>query len=164
MNTSMTMKIKHFAIAFLAAAGLCSSPLVQAADSPSLAASVKTVLTNYMTIQAALAQDSLKGVPESAGAIVKAVKADQAKPLSADVARQAEDLSKAKDLAAARDAFQSLSDSLIKYLADHQINSHTYDEVYCPMQNASWLQTDPEVKNPYLGKSMLQCGVVRRTF
>jgi Cu(I)/Ag(I) efflux system membrane fusion protein len=164
MNTSMTMKIKYFALALLAAAGLCSNPLIRAADGSALAAPVKIVLTNYMAIQAALSADSLKGIPESAGAIVKAVKADQAKLLSADVAQQAEDISQAKDLAAARDAFKSLSDSLIKYLADHQVNSQTYDEVYCPMQNASWLQTDTDVKNPYLGKSMLQCGIVKRTF
>jgi hypothetical protein len=160
----MTMKITHLALAFLTAAGLCSAPLVRAADGSALAAPVKTVLTNYLTIQAALAADSLTGVAQSADAIVKTVNADPGKRLSADVAQQAQDLSKAKDLAAARDAFKSLSDSLIKYLADNRVHSQAYDEVYCPMQNASWLQTDTDVKNPYLGKSMLECGIVKRTF
>jgi Cu(I)/Ag(I) efflux system membrane fusion protein len=39
-------------------------------------------------------------------------------------------------------------------------------ELYCPMafgnQGATWLQSDPQVDNPYFGASMLRCGEVKR--
>jgi len=35
---------------------------------------------------------------------------------------------------------------------------------YCPMayneKGATWLSDDPEIKNPYFGKKMLECGEV----
>ena len=35
--------------------------------------------------------------------------------------------------------------------------------LHCPMAEADWLQLDRTVRNPYYGKSMLECGEVRRT-
>src|SRR6266536_4499130 len=103
---------------------------------------VKSVLDHYLIIQTELAKDSLKGVDEHANAIAKAVKGDDMKMFSADVAKQAETLAKAKDLKAAREAFKPLSASLIKYLADDKAAKGTYHEAYCPMVKASWLQKE----------------------
>ena len=119
---------------------------------------VKSVLDNYLKIQESLTKDSIKGVDEHAAAISKAVKGDDMKMLSPDVARQADTLATAKDLKAAREAFKPLSDSLIKYLADNKAGAGKYHEGYCPMAKASWLQTEKAVRNPYYGKSMLDCG------
>lgn len=94
-----------------------------AADKPALPPPVKAVLTNYFKIQVALAEDSLEGVPETANALAKIIKEDTTKTLSPDVARQAEAVAKAKDLEASREAFKPLSKSLIKYLAEHKVNS-----------------------------------------
>ncbi len=42
-------------------------------------------------------------------------------------------------------------------------NAHIYHE-YCPMayneKGASWLSDDAEIKNPYFGKKMIECGEV----
>ena len=78
--------------------------------------------------------------------------------LPSAVAKQAGLLAEAKDLKAARQAFKPLSTSLIKYLAQHKASKGVYHVVYCPMAEASWIQTGQEVKNPYLGKAMLDCG------
>jgi hypothetical protein len=32
------------------------------------------------------------------------------------------------------------------------------------MEEASWLQTGKEIKNPYVGESMPGCGIPKRTF
>ena len=122
---------------------------------------VKSVLDHYLKIQGELAKDSVKGVDEHAGAIAKAVKGDEMKMLSPDVAKQAETLARAKDLKAAREAFKPLSASLVKYLADSKAGIGTYHEAYCPMAKANWLQTGKAIKNPYMGKAMLNCGELK---
>jgi len=122
---------------------------------------VKSVLDHYLAIQNDLAKDSIKGVDEHANAIAKAVKSDDMKMLSPDVAAQAETLAKAKDLKAAREADKPLSASLIKYLKDNKAGKGVYHEAYCPMAKASWLQTEKSIKNPYMGKAMLDCGELR---
>ncbi len=122
---------------------------------------VKSVLDHYLKIQELLTKDSTKGVDEHAAAISKAVKGDEMKMLSPGVAKQADTLAQAKDLKAARDAFNPLSASLVKYLADHKAGQGTYHEAYCPMVKASWLQTGKAIRNPYMGKQMLSCGELR---
>jgi hypothetical protein len=120
---------------------------------------VKSVYGHYLKIQADLANDSLTGVAENANAIVGAVQGD-AKILPAEVGTQAKALAKAKDLSTARDAFKSLSDALIKYLADNKAKG-AYVKVYCPMARASWLQADKHVNNPYFGPAMSGCGEIQ---
>ena len=133
----------------------------KADDAAALMEPVKSVLDHYLEIQSDLAKDSIKGVDEHANAIAKAVKADDMKMLSLDVATQAEALAKAKDLKAAREADKPLSASLIKYLADNKAGKGMYHEAYCPMVKASWLQTEKTIKNPYMGKAMLGCGELK---
>ena len=122
---------------------------------------VKSVLDHYLMIQAGLAKDSIKGLDEHANAIAKAVKGDEMKMLSPDIAKQAEMVAKAKDLKAAREAFKPLSASLVKYLADNKAGKGVYHEAYCPMVKASWLQKEMEIKNPYMGKEMPTCGTLK---
>ena len=121
---------------------------------------VKSVYDHYLAIQADLANNSLTGVTDNANAIAKAVQGDSMKMLPEGTATEAETLAKASDLETARTAFKSLSDTLIKYLADHQ-SKDAYVQVYCPMARASWLQSDKNVKNPYMGKSMSECGEIK---
>jgi len=122
---------------------------------------VKSVYDNYLAIQKELAKDSLKGVDEHASAIAKAIKGDEMKMLSPDVAKQAITLAQAKDLKAAREAFNPLSASLVKYLADNKAGKGTYHGAYCPMVKASWLQKETQIRNPYMGKEMLTCGTLK---
>jgi hypothetical protein len=154
------MKPRLFAITVMAAAGLLSNTAVHADDS-ALMEPVKSVLDHYLMIQTNLANDSIQGLEEHASAISKAVKGDDMKMLSPDVAKQAEILAKATDLKAAREAFKPLSASLIKYLADNKAGKGTYHETFCPMVKASWLQIGTGIKNPYMGKAMLTCGELK---
>lgn len=155
------MKSKSLALILMAAAGLLFHPAASAADSPALMEPVKSVLDHYLMIQTELAKDSVKALDEHASAIAKAVKGDDTKTLSPEVARQAETLGKARDLKAAREAFKPLSASLVKFLGDNQAGKGMYHEAYCPMVKASWLQKEAEVRNPYMGKAMLTCGTLK---
>ena len=124
-------------------------------------APVQSVYDNYIRVQGALAQDSLKGVSTAATGMAKAIQGDSMKMLSPKVAQQAETLAKAQDLATARDAFKSLSDSLIQYLKDQEVPAGSYYVAYCPMAKASWLQTGKTILNPYMGASMAHCGQIK---
>jgi Cu(I)/Ag(I) efflux system membrane fusion protein len=154
------MNLKAVGTSMLAAASLFAIA-AQAADSSTFSEPVKSVYDNYLKIQGGLARDSIAGVKEHANAIAKAVRGDEMKKFPAVVANQAETLAGAGDLAAVRKAFKPLSDSLIKYLADNKAPKGTYYEVYCPMADASWLQAGKDVKNPYMGKAMPDCGVIK---
>jgi len=161
------MKLLKDTARFFLALALGAAPFAALAaedkkmDDSALMQPVKSVLDDYLNIQAELAKDSLKGVDEHASAISKAVKGDDMKMLSPDVAKQAETLAQAKDLKAARAAFKPLSASLVKYLADNKAGVGTYHEAWCPMVKASWLQTGTAIKNPYMGKQMLSCGELK---
>jgi hypothetical protein len=159
------MKLTKYTARLLLALAVIAAPGASfAADEKKMDAlmePVKSVYDHYLAIQKELAKDSIKGVDEHANAIAKAVKGDNMKMLSADVAAQAETLAKAKDLKAAREADKPLSASLIKYLADNKAGKGIYHEAYCPMVKASWLQTDKAIKNPYMGRAMLGCGELK---
>jgi hypothetical protein len=158
------MKLFKHSIRLFLAIALVALPFAsfatdeKVADNSALAQPVKSVLDHYLIIQAALATDLLKGVDENASAIAKAVRNDDRKMLSPDVATQAEALAKATDMETARAAFKPLSNSLIKYLADNKAGVGTYHEAFCPMARASWLQTENNIKNPYMGNAMSGCG------
>jgi len=156
-------QMKNSVHLFLALAALVAPVVAFAADTKNdaLMEPVKSVLDNYLAIQKELTKDSIKAVDQYAAAISKAVKGDDMKMLSPDVAKQADTLAAAKDIKAAREAFKHLSASLVKYLADNKAGKGTYHEAYCPMAKASWLQTEKEVRNPYYGKSMLDCGELK---
>lgn len=150
-------KMKIILLAAMVA--LLGSGVGRAADNSALTGPVKSVYDDYLKIQASLANDSMTGVADSANAIAKAVQGD-AKALPASVATEAENLAKASGLRSARAAFRPLSDSLIKYLADHKATD-AYVQVYCPMARASWLQAGKTVNNPYFGQAMANCGEIQ---
>jgi hypothetical protein len=160
-STGEKIMIKRLSLTLGAAAAILFSGSTRAADNPALMEPVKSVYDHYLAIQTALAKDSTKEVDVHANAIAKAVKGDDMKMLPVKVAKEAEDLAKAKDLKGARAAFKPLSASLIKYLADHKAKGGAYQEAYCPMVKASWLQSGKEIKNPYMGSEMLDCGVLK---
>ncbi|MGD1086120.1 MAG: DUF3347 domain-containing protein [Verrucomicrobiota bacterium] len=152
------MKLASFATILMAAFAFLTPAR---ADDSALKEPVKSVLDHYLMIQTNLANDTIKGVSDQAAAISKAVAGDAAKLLPPEVAKQADTLAQAKDLKAAREAFKPLSASLIKYLAGNKAGKASYQEVYCPMAEASWLQIGKDIRNPYYGKEMLDCGELK---
>jgi len=146
-------------ILLAAVAGFLAVAGARAGDNSTLPGPVKSVYDDYLKIQSSLANDSMTGVAENAGAIEKAVEGD-ANSLPASVVTEAEALAKASSLRSARAAFKPLSDSLIKYLADRKAKG-AYVQVYCPMARASWLQAGKNVNNPYFGQAMANCGEIQ---
>lgn len=120
--------------------------------------SAATVLQYYFNIQSALAEDSMKNVAVNAGVIAEIVRKDTTAGFPIQLARHAKALAEASDLPTARPIFKAVSGYLIQYLKRSNAPTGTYHEVHCPMVNVNWLQSDKIVRNPYLGKSMQDCG------
>jgi len=125
----------------------------------------RQVYGQYLLIQAALAGDSLKDVPEAAAAIAKLVRDDTTKKLPTTVAAAADKAGKASDIKNTRIAFKELSDALIAHRKTDKALTEQFYVIHCPMafedKGADWLQATKTVSNPYFGASMLRCGVIK---
>ena len=120
--------------------------------------SVKSIVNSYLEAHAALAADKVEGVKAPAAAM--AAEAEKMGPSGAAILKQARALEQAKDLNAAREAFNPLSESVIA--AAKAANVGDVKVAYCPMAKGSWLQKDSTIKNPYYGAQMLTCGEFKK--
>ena len=82
----------------------------------------------------------------------------KALPEAKKIKDASETLTKTKDLASAREAFVPLSLLMRDWAKKTQPKGVI--TAYCPMKEAYWVQKKDKLQNPYLGKEMLECGVV----
>ena len=147
-----------FAIFWIVAgwtSAIMAEPLPPALDS---------VMPPYLAIGKALADDSLKGVAAQAAAMKSLVEREKSGFFPKELPADSERLAKATDLDTARLAYKDVSDRLIALFRDHHVQTGHYFVCTCPMAQASWIQTDKEIKNPFYGSAMLLCGDVTETF
>lgn len=140
------MKIK---LRFLFTAAACAVALVRlaiAAQPPMASA----LLSTYVKVGDALAADDLVAAKAAASAL--ADHADMAEQKV--IGDQASSIAKAANLSTAREQFKALSNT-IEPLA---VGVDGYTVMTCAMARADWVQLAGDVKNPYLGKSMIGCG------
>ena len=80
---------------------------------------------------------------------------------------QAQKIATTNELDAQRQAFVSLSHALIHTLKAFGVKGETFYVQHCPMANdnigASWLSKEQEIRNPYFGETMLNCGAVQES-
>lgn len=122
----------------------------------------KGPLNDLVAIQKALAGDSMEHVKHHAMAISKAVKEHKLHGIATETSQQATKVAQSKSLKSARNAFKELSQSFVDYFANHPDKSGKYRVAYCPMAKASWVQQGEAIRNPYFGKSMLNCGSLKK--
>lgn len=113
-----------------------------------------TLFSKYEAVRQGLLNEKIADVQSSA----KVLAAEATKVNNAPVAKAAAAVSTAKDLKAAKAAFGTLSDELIKVR-----NASKGDRPmigFCPMVNKSWLQAKGKIGNPY-DKAMAECGMLK---
>lgn len=83
------------------------------------------------------------------------------------IASSAASITAASDIEAQRTAFQKLSNEMIAQVKKSGLSSGEVYVEYCPMafndKGASWLSSSKEIRNPYFGDKMLNCGEVTET-
>jgi hypothetical protein len=107
----------------------------------------------YEKAASALSVDDLA----AAKAAAQKLAAEAVRLHHAGIADSAKTVTRADDLADAREAFKTLSIEVVA-LVRHTAG---YFILTCPMAQADWVQSTRAVANPYLGKDMLTCGEVK---
>lgn len=134
---------------------------------------LKPVFNKYIEINQLLAKDNLKDTKIELGkwklnikkaltekSISKTTKTSLNK-IQKDFLEQME---KFKDIDIFREKWKKTSQSIIKIQKNsgNPTDKKIYT-AYCPMADSYWLQLDKAIKNPYYGKSMLDCGEIKKT-
>ncbi len=123
------------------------------------------VMKAYEAIRAALADDKAD-VAAHAKALADAAKSakvgDAGKPALASLATAAQSLASADkaDIAAVRKSYGEVSKAAVALMSALPAEAKKYHVFECPMAKGykRWIQSDKELKNPYMGKKMLACG------
>jgi membrane fusion protein, copper/silver efflux system len=145
------VKVKAFYALFSVAVLFTLASSARAADT------INGVLTPYFRIQSALVDDRIDTLKNDA--LLVAQEASSLGAAGKPIEEAATVLSQATEIGAAREAFGRLSDAVIAYADSTKINpGPDVVTMYCPMVKKSWLQKNGEVKNPYFGKAMPNCG------
>jgi Protein of unknown function (DUF3347) len=63
-----------------------------------------------------------------------------------------------------REHFASLSNNMYSLAKSIRLSNQPVYRDYCPMKKAYWLSADKEIKNPYYGSEMPDCGNVTNVF
>lgn len=108
----------------------------------SLTAGDKQFLSGYENIRASLVAEDLSSAKKAASTLGDAGKGVLA----------------SGSLDEARAAFAKLSDTAEKLA----LGQPGYYVLHCPMVNKDWVQTTPQVSNPYGGKEMASCGEIKK--
>ncbi|TIH11676.1 efflux RND transporter periplasmic adaptor subunit [Marinifilum sp. JC120] len=136
------------------------------------------VFISYSAFSEALAADNLRNAQKQAALMAEELKKIDHTSLSADAHKVWMDALKnindgmsairnAKDIVGVRAGLEPLSYGMIDAVEKLGIKSaKPVYEISCPMafdfKGAKWLQSDEDIRNPYFGEAMLQCGEVER--
>lgn len=139
----------------------------------------KTCLGHYYALKNAFIDETMPKIDSAAVALQKSILTLPLTELMADSTQKAANiliesivaelkgLSGETDIEEKRKAFQMIGEQFLVLISkvhyDHEI---IYNQ-YCPMamenNGASWLSESADIKNPYLPKTMLECGEVKDT-
>ncbi|MGZ3750656.1 MAG: DUF3347 domain-containing protein [Mucilaginibacter sp.] len=137
-------------------------------------AAVNNVLKSYLDIKNALATDNSKAANDAAKKFTNTLKAVPVSQMDAkqkaEWAKYAEKLrfdgehiGESTAIDHQREHFGSLSNNMYAILKAFHANDLIVYKQYCPMAKQSWISESAAIKNPYLGKKMLDCGVTKET-
>ncbi|MBT0608099.1 efflux RND transporter periplasmic adaptor subunit [Aequorivita echinoideorum] len=135
---------------------------------------LNTVFENYVSVDKALVNDDAETAKKSANGLQKSIEKVDMKLLKDDAHKHWMTLEKelkastsaianTSDIKKQREHFIHLSAHLINAVKTFGINQKVYVD-FCPMANnnlgAYWLSKDMDIRNPYFGSDMLNCGSV----
>jgi len=126
----------------------------------------------FVATDAAKADEAAKRLNTSVDSMTAFLKTDSAhagmQPYLDTMKVFSTDLSDAKkneNIDKKRASFEKIGDAMFAVLKAADLkNAHVYRQ-FCPMafddKGAYWLSSEEEIKNPYFGKKMLECGEIR---
>ncbi|SOD11518.1 DUF3347 domain-containing protein [Pedobacter xixiisoli] len=125
---------------------------------------LNAVYQQYLLLSSALINSDLATAKEASMALELGAKALAGGEKLAGFAAK---ITAASDIEVQRALFSSLSNEMIAKVKATGLQSGEVYVEYCPMamndKGASWLSNQKEVRNPYYGESMLDCGEIKET-
>lgn len=137
---------------------------------------INGLVSAYLQVKNALTEDNGRGAASSAGEIITAVSQLEVSTLSPETKKMYEEVkddikehaehigANGGNIEHQREHFELLSQDMIDLVKTSGSNQTLYRE-FCPMYNnnkgGTWLSEMKEIKNPYLGKKMPDCGEVK---
>ena len=149
-----------------------STQLLLAQDTKSTA--LAHLLASYYDIKDALVKSNTAEAATHAAVFLKAVNSVDMKSLPVaeiatfvaaqeKLALDSRRMSESKDIAFQRGKFANFSNDFYKLAKAIKVTDKPIYYAYCPMKKSNWLSSEPGIKNPYYGSSMLTCGQVIAT-
>lgn len=134
----------------------------------------QSLLSSYYDIKNALAGSDATAAAAKSGDFLKVINGMDAKSFPGGemavfkgyqdrLTFDARHMSESKDVAHQREHFASFSANFAKLAKAVKLTDQTVYYDYCPMKKTYWLSENKEIKNPYFGKQMLDCGKVVST-
>ncbi len=137
---------------------------------------VKEILSGYLNVKNALANDNAKEAATAGKEIVNAMNKLDKAALAAEQKKVYEDVeddakehaghisTNANKIDHQREHFETLSEDVYDLVKTFGAGQTLYQD-FCPMYNnnkgATWISETKEIKNPYLGKKMPKCGEIK---
>ncbi|MES2778302.1 MAG: DUF3347 domain-containing protein [Bacteroidota bacterium] len=132
------------------------------------------LLPLYYDIKNALVASDGNVASAKASAFVKLLNGVDVKTLSSAEAKvytslkdkllkDAEHIANTKEVEHQRDHMADFSNNMYQLVKAAKLSSTAVYRMYCPMKKTYWLSEESSIKNPYYGKSMLNCGKVTET-
>ena len=156
---------------FLSLVILCSA--LSARPQGAVNNSIDTIVTSYIGLKnalvgsnGALAKSRSKELLGALSTPVNGLKPTQQKLMAAYVDKLKYDsrhISETTVIDHQREHFQALSKNMFALVSGLKLNSNTLYQQYCPMKKAAWLSEAIDIRNPYYGDDMLECGKVTAT-
>lgn len=109
-------------------------------------------LSAYEQVSQALANDDLAAAKKAATDL-KSQAGD-----NKSLGEHADEVAKSDSIKTARQHFKAVSTDAIK-LAQGKPG---YYVMTCPMAKGDWVQSNKQIRNPYMGKEMLECGMIKK--
>lgn len=119
---------------------------------------MESVVNEYLSIKNALVASDAEGAKAGAVALLNVVDATKMPLLQ----QKTKEMAAVDNLDTLRTHFDSLSIALYEQVKQQLDSNRVLYKQYCPMafdnRGAYWLSANREIKNPYFGDKMLNCG------
>jgi len=125
-----------------------------------IAQNATPLLSNYIKVKNALVNGEGKAAAEAATVLQKSIQESTAFAQKENLQNAVNKLVAAKNIEKQRIAFTDVSVLMWAFVKGNTAVKEEVFYQYCPMKKAYWLSTEKEIRNPYYGASMLECGKV----
>jgi uncharacterized protein with NRDE domain len=129
----------------------------------SYAIDANKLLDDYLVIKNALVNSNNEESKKAIDVFLSDLKKEAEFKEKKSLIKAAEKLSKSADLEKKRTNFKEVSTLMWQLVKNNDSVKGPLYYQYCPMKKAYWISREKEIKNPYYGSSMLNCGKVVET-